>query len=77
MAVSKYEEVLASLDLVRELSNQISKLVAEEAKERKKASKREQLEKTRAELAKVSKYFSRGNQEYYVSMLFQQYQHRG
>ena len=45
--------MLGNLDLVRDLSSQISKLVLEETKDKKKLMKREQQERTRAEIAKV------------------------
>jgi len=56
LAVSKYDEVLGNLELVRDISTQVSKLVQDEAKDKKKMLKRELQDKTRAELAKVS-YF--------------------
>jgi len=52
-AVSKYDEVLVSLDLVRDLSSQLNKLAVDESKDRKKSMKREQAEKAKADLAKV------------------------
>jgi len=53
-AVAKYDEVIGTLEFARELSGQFTKLAVDEAKDKKKMMKKEQQEKTKAEIAKVS-----------------------
>lgn len=53
-AIGKYGEVIGSLDFARELSGQFTKLIQDEEKERKKMLKKENHERARAELTKVT-----------------------
>merc|ERR1719508_217533 len=53
-AIGKYGEVIGSLDFARELSGQFTKLMQDEEKERKKMLKKENHERARAELSKVT-----------------------
>ena len=50
----RYDEVVGTLDFARELTGQFTKLASDDAKDRKKQAKREQQEKARQELAKVT-----------------------
>ena len=54
LAVAKYDEVIGTLDFARELSGQFTKLAIDEVKDKKKLMKKEQQEKSRLELAKVT-----------------------
>jgi len=53
-AVSKYDEVIGTLEFARELSGQFNKLAIDEAKDKKKMMKKEQQERARVELVKVT-----------------------
>lgn len=53
-AVNKYDEVIGTLEFARELTGQFGKLAVDEAKDRKKSMKKEQQERARQELTKVS-----------------------
>ena len=46
--------MVGTLDFARELTGQFTKLASDDAKDRKKQAKREQQEKARQELAKVT-----------------------
>ena len=48
--------MLGSLELVRDMSQLITKLVQDEAKDKKKLLKKEQQEKAKAELNKVNDF---------------------
>jgi caprin-1 len=54
LAISKYEEVLQTLEFARELSGQFKTLIQEEDKNRKKLQKKEQLEKAKSEAQKLA-----------------------
>jgi caprin-1 len=54
LAISKYEEVLQTLDFARELSGQFKTLIVEEDKTKKKLLKKEQLEKAKSEAQKLA-----------------------
>ena len=53
-AVSKYEEVLQSLEFARELRDQFKAMSLEDEKLRKKQQKKEMLEKAKGETKKVA-----------------------
>jgi len=53
LAVSKYDECITNLDMVKELTAQINKLIQDELKVRKKQSRVEMAEKTKADISKV------------------------
>jgi caprin-1 len=53
-AVAKYDEVIGTLEFARELTGQFGKLALDEAKDRKKTLKKEQQERARQELVKVT-----------------------
>eukprot|EP00092_Neocalanus_flemingeri_P013843 GFUD01014934.1.p1 GENE.GFUD01014934.1~~GFUD01014934.1.p1 ORF type:complete len:703 (-),score=275.86 GFUD01014934.1:953-3061(-) len=53
-AVAKYDEVIGTLEFARELSGQFNKLAIDEAKDKKKMMRKEQQEKARVELVKVT-----------------------
>jgi len=65
-AIGKYGEVIGSLDFARELSGQFNKLIQDEEKERKKMLKKENHERARAELTKVTYILSA--RELFVSL---------
>ena len=53
-AVSKYEEVLQTLEFARELRDQFKAMSLEDEKLRKKQQKKEMLEKAKGETKKVA-----------------------
>jgi len=53
-AVDKYEEVISTLDFTKELMGQFTKLAQDDARDKKKMAKKEQLEKAKEELSKVT-----------------------
>jgi len=57
-AVAKYDEVIGTLELARELSGQFNKLAIDEAKDKKKIMKKEQQERVKVELDKVTNVLS-------------------
>lgn len=52
-AVSKYDEVLQTLEFARDLSKQFHGIVAENAKQQKKQARKEALERTQQDVARV------------------------
>ena len=52
--MDKYDEVLGTLEFAKDLTGQFNKLALDEAKDKKKLYKKEQQEKAREELSKVS-----------------------
>jgi len=53
-AVDKYEEVISTLDFTKELMGQFTKLAQDDARDKKKMAKKEQLERAKEELSKVT-----------------------
>jgi len=53
-AVDKYDEVISTLEFTRELMGQFAKLAQDEARDKKKLAKKEQLERSKEDLSKVS-----------------------
>jgi len=53
-AVDKYDEVISTLEFTRELMGQFGKLAQDEARDKKKLAKKEQLERSKEELSKVT-----------------------
>ena len=59
--------MLGSLELVRDMSQLITKLVQDEAKDKKKLLKKEQQEKAKAELNKVNDFVHVLKRYWYLS----------
>ena len=53
-AIEKYDEVMIGLEYAREMTNQFKTLAVDDAKARKKAAKKEQQERYKADVAKVA-----------------------
>merc|ERR1711963_1374769 len=53
-AVDKYDEVISTLEFTRELMGQFGKLAQDEARDKKKLAKKEQIERSKEELSKVT-----------------------
>lgn len=59
IAVAKYDEVLQTLDITRDLCKQIVSIANDFAKQQKKIARKEALERTQQEVSKVKTFLDK------------------
>lgn len=68
-AVAKYDEVLQTLDITKELYKQIVSIAHDAAKQQKKLARKEAIERTQQDIAKVNVSIFVNNKIFFVIIL--------